>query len=186
MAEIYVSTDIEADGPIPGPFSMLSVGSAAYTEDGAFIDSWSVNLETLPGASTHPDTMSWWRTQPKAWKACRQDLRAPKEAMAEYAAWLDGLPGVPVFVAYPAGVDFTWVYWYLMHFVGRSPFSFAALDMKTLAMILLRRDFHDSTKRNMPRRWFNEKLHRHVALEDAIEQGDLFINMLAEARELSR
>ncbi len=28
--EIYVSTDIEADGPIPGPYSMLSFASAAY------------------------------------------------------------------------------------------------------------------------------------------------------------
>lgn len=31
--EIYVSTDIEADGPIPGQNSMLSFGSAAYTDD---------------------------------------------------------------------------------------------------------------------------------------------------------
>ena len=29
--EIFVSTDVEADGPIPGPNSMLSFGSAAYT-----------------------------------------------------------------------------------------------------------------------------------------------------------
>ncbi|MBI4223476.1 MAG: exonuclease, partial [Deltaproteobacteria bacterium] len=28
--EIYVSTDVEADGPIPGQNSMLSFGSAAY------------------------------------------------------------------------------------------------------------------------------------------------------------
>jgi hypothetical protein len=29
MQEIYISTDIEADGPIPGPHSMLSIGAAA-------------------------------------------------------------------------------------------------------------------------------------------------------------
>jgi hypothetical protein len=28
MTEIYVSTDIEADGPIPGPHSMLSFASS--------------------------------------------------------------------------------------------------------------------------------------------------------------
>lgn len=33
MTEIYVSTDIEADGPIPGPHSMLSFASAAYKAD---------------------------------------------------------------------------------------------------------------------------------------------------------
>jgi hypothetical protein len=27
-SEIYVATDIEADGPIPGPYSMLSLGMA--------------------------------------------------------------------------------------------------------------------------------------------------------------
>jgi len=30
MPEVYVSTDVESDGPIPGPYSMLSFGSAAY------------------------------------------------------------------------------------------------------------------------------------------------------------
>ena len=27
MSEVYVSTDIEADGPIPGDYSMVSVGA---------------------------------------------------------------------------------------------------------------------------------------------------------------
>ncbi len=33
MSEIYVSTDVEVDGPIPGPHSMLCFGSAAYLPD---------------------------------------------------------------------------------------------------------------------------------------------------------
>jgi hypothetical protein len=33
MSEVYVSTDIETDGPIPGPNSMLSFASAAYLPD---------------------------------------------------------------------------------------------------------------------------------------------------------
>jgi len=32
--EIYVSIDIEADGPIPGPYSMLSIGAVAFTPEG--------------------------------------------------------------------------------------------------------------------------------------------------------
>ena len=38
MNEIYVSTDVEVDGPIPGLYSMLSVGSAAYQFDKTRID----------------------------------------------------------------------------------------------------------------------------------------------------
>jgi DNA polymerase III alpha subunit (gram-positive type) len=87
-----------------------------------------------------------------------------------------------VFVAYPAGFDFMFVYWYLMRFAGESPFSHSALDMKTFAMATLQLDYRDSTKRAMPRRWFDKLPHTHVALDDAIEQGALFCNMLAESR----
>jgi hypothetical protein len=45
--EIYVSTDVEADGPIPGPHSMLSFGSAAFLSDGTMIGTFAANLERL-------------------------------------------------------------------------------------------------------------------------------------------
>ncbi|MBF0106938.1 MAG: hypothetical protein HQM16_16620 [Deltaproteobacteria bacterium] len=84
--EIYISTDVEADGPIPGMNSMLSFGSAAYLED------------------------------------------------------------------------------------------------KTLAMALLKTNYRKSTKRNMPKKWFDPLPHSHQALDDAIEQGALFCNMLRELK----
>ena len=74
------------------------------------------------------------------------------------------------------------VYWYLIRFVGESPFSHSALDIKTFAMSLLGTGYRDSTKRNMPKRWFDEIAHTHVALDDALGQGALFCNMLQEAR----
>lgn len=180
--EIYVSTDVETDGPIPGPHSMLSFGSAAYLADKTLIATFEANLETLDGAAGHPETMAWWRTQPEAWEACRRDVEDPAEVMPRYVAWVDSLPGRPVFVAYPAGFDFLFVYWYLIRFAGRSPFSHSALDMKTLAMALLKKGYRDATKRNMPRRWFDDLPHTHRALDDAIEQGAMFCNMLKELR----
>ena len=51
MPEIYVSTDVEADGPIPGPHSMLSFGSAAFFPDKTLHTTFSANLELLPGAA---------------------------------------------------------------------------------------------------------------------------------------
>jgi DNA polymerase III alpha subunit (gram-positive type) len=181
MAEIYVSTDVESDGPIPGPNSMLSFASAAYLVDKTLVDTFSANLETLPDANGDPRTMDWWRTQPEAWEACRKNTEAPDVAMPRYVSWLKSLPGRPVFVAYPAGFDFMFVYWYLIRFAGESPFSHSALDVKTFAMAMLKKGYRDATKRNMPKRWFDEKhRHTHVALDDAIEQGELFCNMLAE------
>jgi hypothetical protein len=180
MPEIYVSTDVETDGPIPGPHSMLSFASAAYRGDKTLLGTFTANLEVLPGASGHPATMSWWEQHPEAWAATRTDLEDPAEAMTRYVAWVKGLPGRPVLVAYPAGFDFLFVYWYLIRFTGESPFSFSALDIKTYAMALLRIGYRDATKRNMPARWFDPMPHTHRALDDAIEQGALFCNMLAE------
>lgn len=184
--EIYVSTDVEADGPIPGPHSMLSFASAAYRADKTLVATFTRNLETLPGAAADPKTAAWWETQPEAWAACRRDLVAPEQAMGDYVAWLDALPGSPVFVGYPAAYDFLFVYWYLIRFVGRSPFSHSALDIKTLAMVLLGAGYRESSKRRMPKRWFDDLPHTHVALDDALGQGALFCNMLREARAKPR
>lgn len=180
MPEIYVSTDVEADGPIPGVYSMLSFASAAYLADKQLISTFSANLETLPGAISDPDTMAWWAEQPEAWQACRADLQAPETAMQNYLVWLKALPGKPVFVGYPAAFDFLFVYWYLIRFTGESPFSHSALDIKTYAMAMLKAPYRQSAKRHMPRRWFDPLPHTHRALDDAIEQGALFCNMLAE------
>jgi hypothetical protein len=180
MSEIYVSTDVEADGPIPGPNSMLSFASAAYRGDKALVGTFEANLTLLPGAAGDPKTMEWWRSQPKAWAACRSNPRAADVVMPEYVAWLKSLHGKPVFVAYPAAYDFMFVYWYLIRFAGESPFSHSALDIKTYAMALLGTDYRDSVKRQMPARWFDDLPHTHVALDDAKGQGALFCNMLAE------
>ena len=47
-------------------------------------------------------------------------------------------------------------------------------------MALMKTEYRGSTKRAMPRRWFDPRRHTHIALDDAIEQGALFCNMLAE------
>jgi hypothetical protein len=127
-----------------------------------------------------PLRWKWWKSQPEAWAACRENPHLPEEAMREYAAWLKVLPHRPVFVAYPAGFDFTFVYWYLVRFTCHSPFSHWALDIKTYAIAHLKTAYRESTKRNMPKRWFERLPHTHRALDDAIEQGALFCNMLAE------
>src|SRR5580765_2609923 len=100
--EVYVSTDIEADGPIPGPHSMLSFGSAAFRADKTLVSTFSANLELLPEAKGEVKTMEWWASQPEAWAATRRDCRSPAVVMVDYVKWLKGLPGKPVFVGYPA------------------------------------------------------------------------------------
>jgi hypothetical protein len=176
--EVYVSTDIETDGPIPGANSMLSFASVAYDGAGRELGSFAANVETLPDAIPDARTMEWWRTQPEAWAACRQDLRTPADAMADYDRWLQSLHGRPVFVAYPLLFDMMFVYWYQIRFVGKSPFGHSGIDIKTMAYAALGlRGYRDATKRSMPAEWFGKTPHSHVALDDARGQGELFFNI---------
>jgi hypothetical protein len=80
--EIYVSTDCETDGPIPGMNSLLSFGSAAYTADKKLLATFTANLELLEGAAPHPATLVWWQNQPEAWAACRRNAQAPEMAIS--------------------------------------------------------------------------------------------------------
>lgn len=180
--EIYVSTDVETDGPIPGQNSMLSFASAAYLADKTLVATFEANLELLPGAIADPKTMAWWEQQAEAWEACRTDPQSPQVAFGNYLDWLKALPGAPVFVGYPAAFDFMFVYWYLMKFTGESPFSHSALDIKTLAMAVMKSEYREVSKNTMPKRWLDPLPHTHKALDDAIEQGALFCNILSEVR----
>ena len=184
--ETYISTDIEADGPIPGEYSMLSFGSVALNKNKQVLGTFEANLELLPNAKQNKETMDWWN-EPKnisAYKATRTNLESPESAIRNYVRWIKQYNN-PVFVGYPSGFDFTFIYWYLIKFAGESPFSFSAIDIKTYAMSMLLKDYRESTKRNMPKRWFEKNLrHTHNALDDAMEQGMLFINMLNENRKI--
>lgn len=186
MKEIFISVDIEADGPIPSEFSMLSVGAAAYNESGKLLGTFERNLETLDGAKQDPDTMAWWQTQPEAWELCRKNLVHPKDAMNDLTEWVKKLEtqygAKAVFLAYPAGFDFTFVYWYLVKFVGYSVFSFSSLDIKSYAMAILKTPFRETTKRNFPKSWKSKRRHTHEAIQDALGQGELFFK-IKEANE---
>lgn len=184
MDELFFSVDVETDGPIPGPHSMLSLGCVALDVGGNERGSYSVNLACLPDATPHPKTAAWWATQPQAWAACRRDPVEPAAAMGKFVEWVEAFDARDkTMVCYPSGFDFTYVLWYLMRFVGRSPFGFQCIDMRSFVMGLRGSHYRQTAKRYWPKRWQNQLPHTHVALDDAREQGLSFAAILKEARQ---
>jgi DNA polymerase III alpha subunit (gram-positive type) len=182
LQDIYVSTDIEADGEIPGKNSMLSFGSAAYLSDKTILSTFSINLETLPEATSDPVTMQWWQGFPTAWQACRKNPISPEIAMKQYGDWLENLPGHIIFVAYPVAYDFRFIDYYLQRFFGRNPFKYRAIDIRSYAMGMLNLSYKKANKQKLPVEWKDNLPHTHIALDDALEHGALFCNMLLQQK----
>ncbi|WP_228973552.1 exonuclease [Streptomyces sp. DH12] len=183
---LYISVDIEADGPIPGPYSMLSVGAAVAGRQDA--DDYT---------PADPEAATFYRELrpvandfvPEALAVSgldRDRLRIegadPRSAMREFTAWVRQVSddAQPVMCGYPASYDWTFLYWYLIRFTGGSPFGHSGcLDMKTLYATKARVPLRAVAKRRMPRELLSSRRHTHHARDDAIEQAELFSNLMA-------
>jgi DNA polymerase III alpha subunit (gram-positive type) len=182
--ETYISIDVETDGSCPGFNSMLSLGAIAFDHEGLVFSDFSANLEPLEGATPNLDTMKWWEGYPEEYELATYNPLPAYRAMQDFHAWVKALPGRPVFVAYPLGFDFTFVYWYLCKFVGQSPFAFSGIDIKTLAWTLCGGEFRGIRKGRFPESFFPENAgHAHIALDDAREQAEIFLRIVAQIPE---
>lgn len=166
-AEIFVSTKIDVDGPLPGVFSMRSLASAAFNDQGELLSRFSSNLVPAPGAVMHPHFMANWAKHPQAWEAATKDPRDIQHVMLEYAGWLKALPGEPVFVG-SRSIDFMFVFHYLIHYADTCPFAYRALDLRSYAMSHLNASFAETQ---------NAMAAMANTLEDAIAQGQRFGEM---------
>ena len=73
-----------------------------------------------------------------------------------------------------------WVQWYLHKFAGEDPFRRRVIDVKTLIMVAMGAGYRPTMRTNLPKHWLPRARHTHVAVDDAIEQGELFMNIVRE------
>ncbi len=189
---IYISVDVETDGPCPGLNSMLQIGAVAIdpAREQPIIAEWSRNLQRLEGAKSNADTMAWWNTlDPKVWEALQTNTVAPTDAMRDHAAWVESLKaehGDVRFVAWPANFDWMFVCYYLHRFTGGCPYGYAALDMRSMLNGMLGWDGSRSAGDELPgwidRGWVFDPW-QHDALADARVQARQFLAMLRKLTE---
>lgn len=184
--DVYLSFDIEADGPIPGEYSMISVGGCvAGTFDGTeFIrvnpDETHFYTEIKPISDQFvPEALAVSGLDRNNLLRTGQD---PATAMRNLRKWstsvADTYGGRPVFAAWPASFDWTFVYWYLVRYNVPSPFGFSGvLDMKTFYLSKAATVMSRANKRSMPKALLGTRKHTHNALDDARGQADLLANM---------
>lgn len=186
--DCYISADVEADGPIPGPYSMLSFGFVvAGTFDGTTFAPADLDAPVTFSRELRPISDAFDETALAVSGLDRDHLIAagadPGSAMEDARRWVISVAGDrrPVLVAYPLSYDWMWLYWYFVRFTGGgSPFAYSqCLDVKTMIATILGVTTDRAHKHSLPPALRSDRPHTHRALDDAIEQADLFAKLFA-------
>jgi hypothetical protein len=174
---VYVVTDIEVDGPWPGPNSMRSFAAVAVNAAGEEQDTLEAVLEPLPGAAPNPDTYAWFQTQPEAWAAATTDPRPIQAVMDAFATWVGALPGPRMFAASPLAFDGGWIDYYLRRFTryglvqgpyeSERLFDGPGLCLRSYAAAVTGRPVAEVSPDTLPPEWLGNIEHTHCALDDA-------------------
>ena len=137
--DVYFSADVETDGSIPGPFSLLSFALVfAGSFDGRHFERPKQYDKTfyreLKPISNNFETEALSVNRIDRNRLEREGTE-PTEAMTAACRWVRRMAGDarPVLVAYPLSFDWTFLYWYFVRFSSDgSPFNHSScFDIKT-------------------------------------------------------
>lgn len=183
--DAYFSADVETDGPIPGPYSMLSFALVyAGRFDGHDFErpakyDLRIYLELRPISDDFdPEAL---QVNGLDRDRLLRDGTRPEDAMTTAADWVRGIagPGRPVLVAYPLSFDWSWLYWYFVRFSrSGSPFNHSScFDIKTAFAVKGHLTVAEAGRSNLFEKLRSRTRHTHHALDDAIEQAEIFANI---------
>ncbi|QPL45329.1 3'-5' exonuclease [Halomonas sp. A40-4] len=177
--ELYVSVDVETSGPIPGEYSLLSIGACLVAEPKT-----SIYLELQPDSTIHdPEAVAVSGLDLEKLK--REGL-APQEAMRTLEQWLES--SCPrgqkaVFVGLNAPFDWSFVNYYFHKYLGSNPFGYTAIDMKAYFMGASGCSWRETKSSHISAKLKPRSAPNHNALDDASFQAELFTLMLANRDE---
>lgn len=165
MRYVPISVDTETDGPIPGTYSLCSIGAVRIDAESEFY------VELQPISDQYEQEYYDINGLDRA--SLLKDGTPANEGMVRFAAWLDQQCGPnehPLYVAKNAPFDWMFTHWYFHRFAGRDPFGHWGFDLKAWYTGL--NGSSDPVK--VAPRFRSELPHTHNALDDAREQADMF------------
>jgi hypothetical protein len=129
MKNIFISVDVEADGPIPCDYSMICLG--AVVVDGTFDKTFYAKIKPISD-----------KYMPEALAVSgfsREEtllFDEPHVVMDNFYLWLQNIANNfaerLIFVSDNNGFDWQFVNWYLHHFCGKNPFGHSSVNIGSL------------------------------------------------------
>jgi len=184
-SDLYFSADVETDGPIPGPYSILSFAIVyAGSFDGRkFKRPQSYDQVFYRELKPISDSFQQEALEINGLDRARLCLEGmpPKQAMTEAFSWIvkNANGARPVLVAYPLSFDWTWLYWYFVQFCeSGSPFDYSrCFDIKTALAVKAGIPISQAGRSKLDPSLSSQRQHTHHAIDDAIEQAEIFANI---------
>lgn len=150
---VYFSVDVEASGPVPALYNLVSVGAVAVALEGG---RWRPGDERLylelrpiaPGFD--PEAMA---IHGITRERLEKEGTLPEEAMRSLTRFVESRTGGnrarAVFVGHNAVFDWAYISYYYELLGQPNPFGYKALDIKSLAMGRLGIGWFDTSKENL-------------------------------------
>lgn len=163
----YIMVDIEADGPIPGDFSMVCFGAVVVElglERTFYGELRPISESYIPEAlAVSGFTRAHTLTFPEA-----------EGVMRSFGEWLtDVSVGQPMFVSDNNGFDWQFINYYFHHFTGHNPFGFSSTNLGSLYKGLV----HDTSKNF---KHLRKTKHTHHPVDDAKGNAEALLTMKDE------
>jgi DNA polymerase III epsilon subunit-like protein len=168
--EVYFSIDVETAGPIPGEFSLLTIGACDVSEPTqTFACSLKPTSRNFDIKALEVSGLSLDRLEIEG--------SEPAVAMADFRDWVlrvSGPDSTPIFVGFNAPFDWSFVNYYFHKYLGGNPFGFTALDIKSLYMGAAGSDWAQTRSSQISAKLHPKLKGDHDALHDALYQAELF------------
>lgn len=185
MKKLYASFDIEADGLSPYNSNMVELGISFLDESGIEVDSFYSAIKRIPGKEGTVGTIKWLEKN-GVWKRAVEgpDVKNPHEVFAKLVTKLRELSKEYEisWVSYPAAYDWMWLKHYWTAFVKEDDQSLLTYYSICLDSIIdfyaIDRKLTGDQKSELWNKLKKGKEHTHNALDDAREQGNVFIGLM--------
>lgn len=174
--EHFISVDIEAAGPNPSKYAMLSIGACTIPEPRE-----TFYVELQPDKNAITDEALEVSNLPLEY--LNKEGLPPRIAMKNFADWVMSVTPIqdqPVFTAFNAPFDWMFVNEYFHRYLGYNPFGHKALDIKALYMGLKGSRWSDTSYYQVIKDCCVDEPLTHHALEDAIQQAKIFQTLMNE------
>lgn len=131
----HFMVDVEADGPIPGDYSMIVLGAVIVEP----------NLERTFYGRLKPISDNWIPEALQVSGFSRDQtftFNEPADVMRRFADWVaTETSGRPFFISDNNGFDWQFVNWYFHHFMGDNPFGHSSTNLGSLYKGLVKDTF---------------------------------------------